>query len=50
MTALRFFFSITLDRHNRLTPLFRVVQPQKLPTVQTYEETWQNGFAASQIR
>ena len=33
MTALRFFFSITLDRYELRKPLFRVEQPQKLPTV-----------------
>jgi integrase/recombinase XerD len=38
MTALRFFFSITLDRSDLLKPLFRVVQPRKLPTVLTQEE------------
>src|SRR5271166_6384898 len=38
MTALRFFFSITLDRHDLLKPLFRVEQPRKLPTVLTQEE------------
>src|SRR5579864_4662684 len=31
MTALRFFFSITLDRYDLLKPLFRVEQPLKLP-------------------
>jgi len=38
MTALRFFFSITLDRYDLLKPLFRVEQPRKLPTVLTQEE------------
>jgi site-specific recombinase XerD len=38
MTALRFFFSITLDRHDLLKPLFRVEQPLKLPAVLTQEE------------
>ena len=38
MTALRFFFSITLDRHDLLKPLFRVEQPRKLPTVLTQDE------------
>ena len=33
MTALRFFFSITLDRYELRKPLFRVEQPRKLPTV-----------------
>ena len=37
MTALRFFFSITLDRYDLLKPLFRVEQPRKLPTVLTQE-------------
>jgi site-specific recombinase XerD len=38
MTALRFFFSITLDRYDLLKALFRVEQPRKLPTVLTQEE------------
>ena len=38
MTALRFFFSITLDRYDLLKPLFRVEQPRKLPAVLTQEE------------
>ncbi len=38
MTALRFFFSITLDRYDLLKPLFRVEQTRKLPTVLTQEE------------
>ena len=38
MTALRFVFSITLDRYDLLKPLFRVEQPRKLPTVLTQEE------------
>ncbi len=38
MTALRFFFSITLDRYDLLKSLFRVEQPRKLPTVLTQEE------------
>ena len=38
MTALRFFFSITLDRYELRKPLFRVEQPRKLPTVLTQEE------------
>ena len=38
MTALRFFFSITLDRYQLRKPLFRVEQPRKLPTVLTQEE------------
>ena len=38
MTALRFFFSITLDRYDLLKPLFRVKQPRKLPTVLTQDE------------
>ena len=31
MTALRFFFSITLDRYDLLKPLFRVGQPGSCP-------------------
>jgi len=38
MTALRFFFSTTLDRYDLRKPLFRVEQPRKLPTVLTQEE------------
>ena len=38
MTALRFFFSITLDRPELLKALFRVQGPQKLPMVLTQEE------------
>ena len=38
MTALRFFFSITLNRYDLLKPLFRVEQPRKLPTVLTQDE------------
>ena len=38
MTALPFFFSITLDRYDLLKPLFRVEEPRKLPTVLTQEE------------
>ena len=38
MTALRFFFTITLDRHDLRKPLFRVGQPPKLPTVLTQNE------------
>jgi integrase/recombinase XerD len=38
MTALRFFFSITLDRYELRKPLFRVEQPRKLPTVLTQDE------------
>jgi integrase len=38
MTALRFFFSITLDRYDLRKPLFRVEQPRKLPTVLTQDE------------
>ena len=37
MTAVRFFFSITLDRYELRKPLFRVEQPGKLPTVLTQE-------------
>src|SRR3974377_194755 len=35
MTALRFFFCITLDRHDLRKPLFRVEQPRKLPPLLT---------------
>ncbi len=35
MQALRFFFSITLDKPGLLKALFRVQGPQKLPTVLT---------------
>ena len=38
MTALRFFFSVTLDRYDLLKAPFRVEQPRKLPTVLTQEE------------
>src|SRR3974390_1311119 len=38
MTALRFFFSVTLDCYELRKPLFRVEQPRKLPTVLTQEE------------
>jgi integrase/recombinase XerD len=38
MTALRFFFSVTLDRYELRKPLFRVEQPRKLPVVLTQEE------------
>ena len=38
MQALRFFFSITLDKPGLLKALFRVQGPQKLPTVLTQEE------------
>jgi integrase/recombinase XerD len=38
MQALRFFFSVTLDRPELLKALFRVQGPQKLPTVLTQEE------------
>jgi len=38
MQALRFFFSITLDKPGLLKALFRVQAPQKLPTVLTQEE------------
>jgi site-specific recombinase XerD len=38
MTALRFFFRITLDRYDLIKPLFRVEQPRKLPTVLTQDE------------
>lgn len=38
MTALRFFFSITLDRYELRKPLFRVEQPRKLPAVLTQDE------------
>jgi integrase/recombinase XerD len=38
MTALRFFFSITLDRYELRKPLFRVEQPRKMPTVLTQDE------------
>ena len=36
--ALRFFFSVTLDKPGLLKALFRVQGPQKLPTVLTQEE------------
>jgi hypothetical protein len=38
MQALRFLFSVTLDRLGLLKALFRVQGPQKLPTVLTQEE------------
>ena len=38
MQALRFFFSITLDKPGLLKALFRVQVPQKLPVVLTQEE------------
>jgi hypothetical protein len=38
MQALRFFFSVTLDKPGLLQTLFRVQGPQKLPTVLTEEE------------
>ena len=38
MTALRFFFSITLDRYDLIKLLFREEQPRKLPTVLTQDE------------
>ena len=38
MQALRFFFSITLDKPGLLKALFRVQGPQNLPTVLTQEE------------
>jgi site-specific recombinase XerD len=38
MQALRFFFSVTLDRPELLKALFRVQGPQKLPAVLTQEE------------
>jgi site-specific recombinase XerD len=38
MQALRFFFSMTLDKPGLLKALFRVQGPQKLPTVLTQEE------------
>ena len=38
MQALRFFFSVTLDKPGLLKALFRVQGPQKLPTVLTQEE------------
>ena len=37
MQALRFFFSVTLDKPGLLKALFRVQGPQKLPTVLTQE-------------
>ena len=50
MTALRFFFSITLDRYELLKPLFRVEQPRKLPTVLTQEEVARLLDAASSAK
>jgi len=38
MQALRFFFSVTLDKPGLLKALFRVQGPQKLPAVLTQEE------------
>jgi integrase/recombinase XerD len=38
MQALRFFFSVTLDKPGLLKALFRVQVPQKLPVVLTKEE------------
>ena len=38
MQALRFFFSVTLDKPGLLKALFRVQGPQKLPMVLTQEE------------
>ena len=38
MQALRFFFSVTLDKPGLLKALFRVRGPQKLPTVLTQDE------------
>jgi integrase/recombinase XerD len=38
MQALRFFFSVTLDKPGLLKALFRAQGPQKLPTVLTQEE------------
>jgi len=40
MQALRFFFSVTLDRPELLKALFRVQGPQKLPIVLTQEGRW----------
>jgi site-specific recombinase XerD len=47
MQALRFFFSITLDKPGLLKALFRVQGPQKLPTVLTQEEVARLLHAAS---
>ena len=47
MQALRFFFSITLDKPGLLKALFRVQAPQKLPAVLTQEEVARLLDAAS---
>jgi site-specific recombinase XerD len=47
MQALRFFFSVTLDKPGLLKALFRVQAPQKLPIVLTQEEVARLLDAAS---
>jgi site-specific recombinase XerD len=50
MQALRFFFSITLDKPELLKALFRVQVPQKLPVVLTKEEVARLIEAASSAK
>jgi integrase/recombinase XerD len=50
MQALRFFFSITLDKPGLLKALFRVQVPQKLPVVLTHEEVARLLGAASSAK
>ena len=45
MQALRFFFSVTLDKPGLLKALFRVQVPQKLPVVLTKEEVAASSIA-----
>ena len=47
MQALRFFFSVTLDKPGLLKALFRVQGPQKLPIVLTQDEVARLLDAAS---
>jgi integrase/recombinase XerD len=50
MQALRFFFSVTLDKPGLLKALFRVQVPQKLPVVLTQEEVARLLDAASRAK
>jgi integrase/recombinase XerD len=50
MQALRFFFSVTLDKPGLLKALFRVQVPQKLPVVLTQEEVARLLEAASSAK
>ncbi len=50
ITGLRFFFEVTLDRHDALTRMDRVYEPRKLPIILSIEEVTRLIDAASGLK